>query len=150
MNYSPAYILSQYLIDEGLAVEPSDSGDWPIFVASLPDGDEIPDDAIASIDTAGVKDGRLNETGENIIHYGVQIIVRSEIHDYLSGYTKAQAIESKLETVDRNEVMIDSGNVFRLDNVSTTSGVVAIGQEEENSKRRNLFSCNFLVTLKEI
>lgn len=150
MNYSPAYIMSEYLITQGLGIEPGDSGDWPIFVATLPDGDDVPDDAIACVDTSPLKDGRVMTSGENIFHEGVQILIRSQADDYNSGYAKAKAISDNLETVQMVQVTIDSGNVFRIDNVTDTTGVVVIGQEEENGKRRNLFSCNFLVTLKEI
>ena len=149
MNYSPAFIISQYLIDEGICVDPSDSGDWPVFVVLLPDGDEVDDNALACFDTAPLKDGRVME-GENIFHYGVQILIRSDANDYSGGWTKAKEIESAMEELNRTEITIDSGNVFRVDSATDTTGVVAIGQEMENSKRRNLFSCNFLVTMKEI
>jgi hypothetical protein len=145
MDHSPAYIIAQYLIGEGLLVGPTDSGDWPVRVGSLPDGKLIPDNAVACIDTAPEKDGRLM-IGENIFHYGVQILLRAK--KYNIGYAKASAIASNLELVARVQEIIGA-KTYRIDNVSATTGIVAIGQEE-GTKRRELFSLNFLITLKEV
>lgn len=146
MNHSPAYIITQYLISEGLLTDPQDSGDWPVYVGSLPDGDDVVDDAVGCFDQTPVKDGRLMQ-GENIFHAGGQILLRAK--EYNTGYAKAQAIATALEQIDRDEQVIGS-DTYRIDNVTQTTGVVVIGQEEENSKRRELFSVNFITTLKEV
>ena len=148
MDHSPAYIIKKYLVGEGLLVEPGDSGDWPAYVGILPDGkpDEVKNDIVACMDTSPVKDGRIMGTGENILHYGVQILLRSTA--YNTGYAKMEALRASLESVNRDTIII-SANTYRLENVTLTTGVVVVGQEE-GSKRRELFSLNFLVTLKEI
>jgi|GEM_PF-4541833 len=148
MNHSPAYIMAQYFIEEGLLTDPSSSGDWPVFVGILPDDNilDLDHDIAACIDTASVKDGRIFEDGENIFHYGFQILIRAT--NYNTGYQKAQELADTLELIDRDTVIISS-TTYRLDNVTQTTGVVVLGQEE-GSKRRELFSINFLVTLKEI
>lgn len=145
MDYSPAYIIAQFLIDEDIFIAPSSSGNWPLFVGLLPDDQDIDHDIAACMDTESVKDGRISEDGENIFHYGFQIIIRAEA--YNTGYAKAQEVATALEEINRDEVTI-STKTYRLDNVTQTTGVVVVGQEE-GSKRRELFSINFLVTLKE-
>jgi hypothetical protein len=146
MEYSPAYIMAQYLIDEGLLISPGDSGDWPVFVGSLPDGDDAADEVVMSMDTSPVKDGRIFENGENIFHYGFQLLIRATA--YNTGYAKAQALADNLESIRRNTLVISS-TTYRIDNVTQATGIIVLGQED-GSKRRELFSLNFLVTLKEI
>lgn len=144
MNHSPAYIMAQYLIGQGLAKDPGDSGDWPIYVANLPDGENVVSDAVACMDTAPVKDGRVME-GEAIFHYGVQLLVRTS--DYTTGYAKGEALIENLETINNFQVDI-GGDAYIIQNVSPTTGVVAIGQDDRS--RREMFSLNFLVTIEEV
>jgi len=145
MDYSPAYIISRYLIGEEILTDPSDSGSWPVYIGLLPDDNDIPHNAVACIDTAGLRD-RRNMDGENLFHHGVQIMLRAEV--YNTGYQKAQAIATELEGVDHvNEVI--SSDTFQLICIDQTTDIVVLGQEE-GTKRRELFSINFLVTLKEI
>jgi len=146
MDYSPAYIMSRFLIDAGLVIDPQDSGDWPIYVGLIPDDDVVKDDVVACVDTDPLKDGRIMEDGENIFHYGFQLLIRATA--YNTCYAKAQELALELETINRDTVVI-SGTTYRLDNVTQTTGVLLLGQED-GSKRRELFSVNFLVTLKEI
>jgi len=146
MDVAPAFIMREYLIDEGLVTDPDSSTDWPAYIGQLPDDNNIKDDIVACIDTTPIKDGRIMEDGENIFHYGFQLLIRAI--DYNTCYAKASALASALELVNRDEVVI-SGTTYRLDNVTQATGVVSLGQEE-GSKRRELFSVNFLVTLKEI
>ena len=146
MNHSPAYIIAQFLIEEGIFIDPSESGNWPLYVGLLPDGSDVDHDVAACLDTESIKDGRIFEDGENIFHEGFQIIIRAE--EYNTGYQKAKEVTSILEVIFRDEIVI-SGTTYRIDNVTQTTGVVVLGQEE-GSKRRELFSVNFLVTLKEI
>ena len=146
MNHSPAYIIAQYFIDEGLLVDPSASGDWPVYVGVLPDENDVNHDAVGSIDTAPVKDGRVMEGGEVIFHEGVQLLLRATA--YNSGYAKMNDLKDALELINRDTITISSSS-YRLDNITLTSGIVTIAQED-GSKRRSLFSLNFLVTLKEV
>jgi len=47
MNHSPANILSQLLQDGELLTKPEDGEDWPVYVASMPDGAGVEIDAAA-------------------------------------------------------------------------------------------------------
>lgn len=146
MEHSPAYIIARYLIGQTLLSDPTVSGAWPVYVGVLPDGDKTVDDIAMSMDTAGLKDGRLMNTGKNIIHEGVQLMVRAEA--YNTGYEKTRALATALEGVDGNQITIGT-STYQIDNVSQTSSVMVLGQEE-GTKRRELFSVNFLITLKEV
>jgi len=144
VNHSPAYILANYLIGEGLLQDPSESGGWPVYVGQLPDGPEAPDDAAVSIDTTPVKDGRVMG-GAALFHYGVQLLLRSE--GYNEGYAKAVDVAGALDGVD-DDLVVLGANTYKLVNVSQATGVVALGQEK-GTKRRWMFSMNFLATLQE-
>jgi hypothetical protein len=146
MDHSPAYILAQYLIGEGDLTGPSESGSWLTYVGTLPDGDDVQDGAVAVIDTAPVKDGRIMG-GEPLFHYGVQILLRS--FDYNTGYSKAISLAAVLAAVDDVEVEVESDSTYALANVTQFSGVIPLGQEP-GTKRRWLFSTNFLATIQEV
>lgn len=143
MNHSPAYILAQHLIAEGLVSSPSESGDWPVYVGHMPDGNNVPHNVVAAIDTTPVKDGRLMRTGENIFHPGVQVAVRST--NFNEGFAKAHAIAKALESVANTSVDVES-EAYTLLSITQTTGVVLAGQEE-GPKRRELFTVNFVVSI---
>jgi len=146
VNHSPAYIVAQYLIGQTLLSNPGDSGDWHVFVGYLPDGDNVDHNAVGCIDTSPVKDGRVMMSGETILHYGVQLLLRAS--DYNTGYSKAETLMRNLETITEFKVDI-GGDTYIIWNVSPATGVVAIGQDD-GSKRWEMFSLNFLVTIEEV
>jgi len=150
MNHSPAYIIAQYLIGESLLSDPTGSGSWPVYVGALPDGNKVEDNAVGCIDTTPIRDGRIMSSGETIFHYGVQLLLRARA--YNTGYAKAEVLLSALEIVAGIQEII-SLKTYQIDNVSPSTGITVLGQEAQEinvSKRRYLFSLNFLVTLKEI
>ena len=145
MDQSPAYILAQYLISEAVLIEPSESGDWKVYVGALPDGETTDHNAVGCIDTAPVKDGRVMGSAP-LFHPGVQLMVRAT--DYNVGYAKADEIATALAAVQNVDITVDSTD-YEIANVSQASGVVVLGQES-GTKRRWLFSVNFTATLKEV
>ena len=144
MNHSPAYILAQYLIGEGLLSDPTESGDWPGFVGHLPDGSDVDDSAVGAMDTSPVKDGRIMGSAP-LFHFGVQLLLRSRA--YNAGYAKAAALGVSLSAVD-DETVVVGDDTYTVVNVTQTTGVVVLGQEP-GTKRRELFSVNFLATIQE-
>ena len=144
MNHSGAYILAQHLIAEGELIDPAESGDWKVFVGSLPDGNEADDNAVGAIDTSPVKDGRLMG-GAPLFHYGVQLLLRSR--EYNAGFAKADSVALAMSEIDDDSVSIDS-NTYTLINVLQSTGVVALGQED-GTKRRYMFSVNFIATIRQ-
>lgn len=145
MDHSPADIVAQYLIDEGVFIDPSSSGEWEIYVGMMPDGNNVEHDTAAAIDTAPVKDGRIMG-GAPLFHPGVQIMVRASA--YRDGFAKAQEAATALAAVDDDTVTIGT-KTYQLMNITQATGVTSLGQEP-GTKRRELFSVNFLATLKEV
>ncbi len=86
-------------------------------------------------------------SGTPMFHYGVQLLLRAS--DYNTGYAKADAIATLLAAVDDDDVAVDSNNTYTVVSITQTTGVVVMGQEE-GTKRREMFSVNFLATLKEV
>ncbi|MHA1344986.1 MAG: phage tail terminator protein [Candidatus Heimdallarchaeaceae archaeon] len=145
MDHSPAYIIYKYLVAEGLVTVPTAGDDWPMFVGNLPDGNDVKNNATACLDTTPVKDGRVME-GETIFHEGCEILLRSV--DYNPGWAKMKALKDALDAVNRNTITILT-KTYRLDSITLATGITSLGQEENSPKRREMFSLNFLVTLKE-
>lgn len=143
----PSVIMSDFLIDQGVLGDPlASSLSYPLYTSSLPDGDNIPDDAAAVYDSVGIKDGRLM-SGPNIFHHGFQIVVRSE--DYQTGWDKAEAVAAVLEAVKNTSHTMggSGGNAYTLNSVSQATPPIPFN--EEGTKRRFLFTLNFLVTITE-
>ncbi len=142
---SPAYILAQYIADVlGLMGETTDDI-WPLYVNHLPDSPNVEDNCGAIYDTTGVKDGRLME-GPVPQHFGIQLKIRSLGNQ--AGYVKIEDIAVAMDEVVRVELSLSSGD-YVIQNVSRTSPVVPLGIEG-GTKRRFLFTINFLVTMRKV
>ena len=116
---SPAEILREYL-NEG-------------YVNNLPDVEE---DIVTIFDTTPLDDGRISETGERVLHYGIQIAIRYK--DYEDGYQKLQNITNTLNDL-QNEMIGD----YKLHNaIKVSTGFVGV-----DDKRRNNFVSNFILTI---
>ena len=142
--HAPAQIFGKRMIDLGYYTDPSEGSDWPVFVSNMPDGSNAPDDLAAVFDTVGVKDGRLMSS-ENIFHYGVMYELRSSTYE--AGWAKACELETAIKTQGITEVDVDS-RIYSLENVTQSGQINALGVEP-GSKRRFLFTINFLLTLRK-
>lgn len=141
---TPAAILREYLILQGLVTLPSVAGNWPMYVSSMPDGDNVDDNAGAAYNTTPIKDGRLM-AGAVIQHYGVQIKIRAV--DETTGWNKCSAIAAEFDRV-HNASVVHNGTTYLLENISQTTGINSLGTEP-GTKRRELFTMNYIVTLKQ-
>lgn len=145
MTHSPSKILQQYLLDEG-AVSVTQGAEWRSFLGWTPDKGSH-DNCVTLYDTDGVKDGRLFRGGTNILHPGLQIMVRST--DYETAHAKAQAIAALLEACFNTEVRVagvPALSRYYIRNASQQSPVLYLGLEEQG-QRRFLFTINYLTTL---
>lgn len=147
MTTSPASLIQRYLVTEGVFDDPEDSGATaPLYVAFLPDKRDEFALAAAVHDTTGLKDGRYMRGGQSVMHPGIQIMVRAQ--DYDVGFGKAQAALDALEASGGATVTVSSAEAYVLHSVSATGPVLSLGAEE-GSKRRFLFTVNFLATIEE-
>ena len=144
---SPALIIATYLISQDLVSDPvgSSSGNWPLFISRMPDTTDVKTDCVVIYNTLGLKDGRLM-IGPVIEHYGLQIKTRSDGHE--EGWVKIEAISVELDSI-HNELVTIGAEEYQIYNVKRVGIIIPLG-EEEGSKGRQLFTANFLVTLKRI
>jgi len=143
---SPAAIIASYLTGVALMTVPSAGEDWPLYISYLRDEQGVKDNAGAIYNTSPVKDGRRMVAGTVLQHYGIQIIIRALIEE--TGWTKCNILANQLDSVVNVDVIKD-GSTYRLHNVSRVGGINVLG-EEMTTKRRKLFSMNFLVSLTKL
>lgn len=143
LTLSPAAVLADYIIVSlAKMTSPSSAGTWPLYISSMPDENDVPDNCGAIYDTTGLKDGR-QMNGPVIRHYGIQLRIRST--DYQTGWIKIEDISSDLDTLS-SEYTVNS-IVYTIRNVSRTSPIVALGMEPGTARRFH-FTMNYLVTIK--
>ena len=147
LGSSPAFILSEYIINEiSASTNPNDNGLWPLYTNYMPDGDDVQSDAVAMYDTAGILDGRLMRTGEVITHPGLQLRLRSLGNQ--EGYAKIESVSLSLDNI-AGETLVVSGSTFKILNMRKTTDIIPLGLER-GTNRRFLFTVNYLVTLKKV
>ena len=142
---SPAEIIRASLVENLIGTLPSvnQGGAWPIFVGHMPG---LPDDALCIYDTPGIREGRLQVTGETVSHPGWQIRVRAK--DHVTGIMQMDLIAKNLDGVQRNQLDVN-GKSFIIYTVTQTSTIFSLGQEADG-KRRNLFTLNGIVSIRTI
>lgn len=143
----PSDIVYQWLLEQGFVSNPEDSGvpTWPCYVSSLPEDDSVSTEAVCVYDTTPALDGRLQSTAEQIIHYGIQIKVRSL--NYAEGWSKIHSIAEALDTVKRVTVQIESGVSYMLEAATRISGPLSIGTDPSSAKLSRQFTVNFSITV---
>ncbi len=143
---TPAVVLASYIIDQaiGSMTDPDNGSAWPLYTSFMPDTGANTNCG-AMYDTPGFKDGRLME-GAVIQHYGIQLKIRSDTH--VAGYNKADAVAVALDAIANATITIGA-NEYQIYNVSRASPVISLGAEP-GTKGRQLFTVNFLVSLKRI
>lgn len=140
---NPAAVLANYITGLALMTVPSASGDWPLYISHLPDDS---DSAGAIYNTTPYKDGRRMVDGARLQHYGIQITIRSETEE--EGWDKCNVISGQLDTVHNAETIFE-GTTYQIHNVSMTGGINSLG-DEIGTKRRKMFTMNFLVSLTKL
>ncbi len=145
MSNSPAEVLRQRLLDQGVGVDPDvdSSSDFPIYVGQMPDFVGAKDLAIAVYDTAGRNDGRIQRTGETLIHPGLQVRVRH--NTYQDGYAKADEISQELDNTPAGTVVTVGGTDYVIDSLNRSS-IIPLGPEPDKRSRHS-FTVNLLATI---
>ena len=117
----------------------------PLYISSMPDGNDIKTNLGVLYDTAPIKDGRLM-TGPVIAHYGIQLRIRSQKH--IAGYTKAEEVAAAMDAIQNGTITIDA-NDFIIQNITRSGPPISLGAEKGTTNRR-LFSVNLILTLKRV
>ncbi len=143
LEVSPASILAYYIINTlSKMTDPSDGSTWPLFISHMQDK---PSNAGAIYDTSGILEQR-QMSGLVPTHQGILIRIRAI--DYETGYAKIEDIASALDEVFDVSVEI-TPEEYVIQNIGRSSPIVSLGIEE-GTKRRYLFTVNFLLTLRKI
>lgn len=143
LTHSPADVLRWTLIGLGVGTNPVLEGSWPINVSSEPDD---PDNLITLIDTSGVFDGRIMQTGEKVEFYGVSIQVRAI--DHVTAWPKVEALKRALDESVHNYLVIVGSTDYSVHAVTRQSGPIALGREPGSNRLK--FSMNVLVSLSQL
>lgn len=146
MDHSPAKVLAELLKASSSApfTNPADSLSWPLFIASMPDGENVENDCGALFDTVGVREARLL-SGTNVFQHGVQVRIRATV--YQDGWAKGEEVEAILSAI-HNEPVVVGAATYLVDDVSQATPMFALGQEP-GTRRREIFTVNFLVRLSQ-
>jgi hypothetical protein len=148
LTNSPAEVLRHLLIDLDHGVLPSEPGtgtgigDWPIYVSNEP---SAPDQVVTIYDTAGRYDGRGMRSGSKYEFHGVQLRIRGINHT--DTFQKANDLTNALDQDIRFDDVTIDGVVYRVYDVSRTSGPLSLGNEGESN--RVLFTINAVVALRQ-
>ena len=143
LDDSPASIIASHLMDESILSLPSLEADWPLYISHLPD---VPDVAVGIYNTTPIKDGRNMDDGSIMQHYGVEIVLRCRSEE--AGWDKCNEILTQLCAVHNAETLLGAAN-YRIHNVSVIGGINALG-EEPGTKRRKLFTMNFITAINKL
>ncbi len=142
-NVSPAKVIWNYLVAQGLITNPSAGSAWPGYCNFSP---PTPDNTVAVYDTESKGSGRFMVGGEVQEHNGVQIAARAADQD--DAYLKCKNILIDFDqTVNRTDVTVDS-DTYRIQSISRTSDVISAGREPGTG--RKLFTANVSVSLRKL
>lgn len=146
---SPAFVLAKYLTDGGYCNLIWPPGGDPALVPSAFFGVSVsamPDKGgnfVSFYDTTPMKDGRYIGTGENILHYGIMLRVRSK--DYNKGWKQCGSLINTLQSIVRQSITIES-TVYLIQAIRLSSGPISLGTEKDN---REIFSINLFATITD-
>lgn len=154
MYHSPSQILATLLVQAGKAVFDQNLATplkWTVFTVVVPDA---PNRLITIYDTMGIKDGRIMDTGETIVHPGWQIMTRSaspqtgfRIARMLFDYTDIVVNASVPIAAQTIEDMLIPAATYRVVGLFKSSPIMSAGQDE---KRRFLFTLNGTTTITQL
>lgn len=143
---SPAEIIQALLIANGYGTLGGSGGTWPIWASYFP-ADANGDLGVCITDTFGTDDGRLMQTGERVLHWGIQVRVRAD--DHRTGWAKAEGIASFLDTLVNTVVVVPAtGKGYTVAEVTRKGQVIPVGPEPGRPQRR-YFTFNATVTFQE-
>ena len=137
-------LASGQTIPIGLVTDPTTSQSWPCYASDEPD---TPDNVVTIYDTQGRDDGRSMIDGERYEHHGIQIRVRAQSH--VVGFLQARQIAVVLDQAVFRVGVTIAGHNFFVPCVSRTSGVIPLGRDTPNTKRR-IFTINAVCPIGEL
>lgn len=138
---SPAAILAQLLVDEGLANDYT-STTWPVFVGAEP---SEPDACITVRDYGAQLGSWSQTTGEPHERHLVQVRVRATTHPL--GWGKIRDITESLGVIYHATVTVGA-NDYCVETINRPGGITPLGFE--SGTKRQLFTLNVLVLIRPL
>ncbi len=143
---SPAMLMFYHLVGIGIASDPdsppSEVGEWPCFIGTLPD---TPDCAICCYDTTGKTQGRYMRGGKTIEFPGIQVRIRAL--DYAQAYNKAVEIMEAMDAVKNQPVEADDER-YAIHSISHGTPM-NLGQDV-SAKSRSSFTVNAMMSVTQL
>lgn len=146
MAVSPAEIVQQFLIGQGILVgptlTPALTTDWPSVIGPVPDQDGAPNNYVGLIDTGADQRGRPMRGAPGRNEYPTtQVLIRSDV--YPNGWAQGLAIQDKLDKVGLDPAEGGLGPVgvtyngvdYVLRRILVTTSLAKIGQEQHNLRQ---------------
>ena len=144
ISNSPSLVIQKYLIAQDIFTLPSEGDTWPVFVSSMPDGNDVENNAALVKDEAPRNERVM--AGDVVQHFGISIQVRAL--DYETGYLKLKDVLTDLSDVHKATVIVGA-NLYYFWTASKFSGVSNLGTEQ-GTKRRYWFELKCNITLEEL
>jgi hypothetical protein len=140
MDTSPAKILRQLLIDLNVAGEGTN---WDIYYSNMPDN---PNNCICIYDTLPINNGRIQLTGEQVVHPGIMIHIRHS--DYEDGYKKALSLCETLDEGIYTDTVEIEEEFYLVHAFCKRNGPNSMGRDPISN--RLLFSINGQITISKL
>ena len=141
-------VLQQLLVQQGLVTDPDGTpGEWPCYLSSAPDGDNVPTNVVTLYDTPALKKGRIMRTGFVVEDMGVQIKVRG--HDFPCAWRQMDFIRAYLDSV-KYEDFNYKNFIYLVENTWRMHGALDLGLEPNQGKRRHNVALNVFLCLREV
>jgi hypothetical protein len=153
INPQSAYLRQLLLNAGGLIGNPDVTGSttpWPCFLSAMPDGTGIPTEAVCIYDTIGQKDGRIQSSGEVIVHYGCQIRVRAIT--FLNAWAEMDKLRSFIDGVGVGGPVTATynGHTATFYNITRPHAPFDMGLEPNQPKLRRNIVLNVLMSATEV
>lgn len=140
--HSGAQILAKVLWELGYLTQPSVVSLWPAYINNLPD---VVVNAVALFDTSGVQDGRIMATGEQIVHPGVELLLRSDDLGVIPN--PLRTVAAAMDGIKNYALTIDS-NSYILRNASRRGEPMFLGRDPDNPWW--MWSLNTVLTISSV
>lgn len=141
---SPAQLIQEALVLDGVGTAPADAGAWPIFYSHMPKtGAGVPLPVICTYNSPATVGSTNQRTGKPYVRYGLQVRVRATGHD--DGWTRMQAVITFLDSIKNMEV-VDGGDTVTIHAAKRTSDALVMGPDPEDQRAFH-FSVNATLSL---
>lgn len=136
LAHSPADIFRKLLIDKNFGSAQGASLAWPITADTELD---LPDNFICVTNTVGETYGRIQVTGEQPEHFGIQVKTRGSLPydcwNKMNAICVAMDQSLSFNVVNLPPIASIAASQYRIGAITRKGGVLSVGREQGASKR---------------